>query len=427
MRITYVNTHDLVGGAERCSYDLARKTAALGDEVELIVGRKLGDDPFVRQLHYGPVDWRMRAGAHRYLGLTETVITAPLRECWRSPSFLRADLYNLHNMHGGYWNFWTVPILAKRAPVVLTLHDEWLLTGDCAYTYDCDRWQRSCGSCPQARDPDPVNRICIGGRDATRINLWLKRAMLRRPRTESVAVVCPSQWLLDRSRETRQLSRFEHHLIPYGVDLDIYRPTDRAAARRELDLPTDAFAVFVPAANLFDRRKNLSLILDALRSDEWPPGGVLVVAGNTTEDLDAELRSDPRCRVLGYLEGAAGMVRAMNACDLTVVPSLTDNLPYTALEAQACGCPVLAARTGGIPETIADTESGWCFEPDSKPSEVAAQIARIAAMPDDARDVVRAVARARAERCFDLHKTVARTRALFERLTERAAAERRNP
>ena len=62
MRITYVNTHDLVGGAERCSYDLARETAILGDEVELIVGRKLGDDPFVRQLRYGPLDWRARVG-----------------------------------------------------------------------------------------------------------------------------------------------------------------------------------------------------------------------------------------------------------------------------------------------------------------------------------------------------------------------------
>jgi D-inositol-3-phosphate glycosyltransferase len=147
---------------------------------------------------------------------------------------------------------------------------------------------------------------------------------------------------------------------------------------------------------------------------------VLAVAGNTTPELDAELRSDARCRVLGSLDGA-GMVRAMNACDLTVVPSLTDNLPYTALEAQACGCPVLAARVGGIPETIADGESGWCFDLDSKPGEIAAQIARIAAMPEAARNVVRAAARGRAERCFDLGHAVARTRALFERLMERAA------
>lgn len=354
MRITYVNTHDLVGGAERCSYDLARETAALGDDVELIVGRKLGDDSFVRQLDYGPLDWRMRAGAHHYLGLTETVITAPLRDCWRSPSLRQADVYNLHNMHGAYWNFWTVPILARRAPVVLTLHDEWLLTGDCAYTYDCDRWKQSCGACPQALDPDPVNRTCIGGRDATRINLWLKRAMFRWPSTGSVSIVCPSQWLLDRSRETRHLSRFDHHLIPYGVALDVYRPIDRVAARRELDLPDDVFAVFAPAANLFDRRKNLSLVLEVLRSDQWPRGVVLAVAGNTTPELDAELRSDARCRVLGSLDGA-GMVRAMNACDLTVVPSLTDNLPYTALEAARSNSAASRSSmaSGSIASTIA--------------------------------------------------------------------------
>jgi glycosyltransferase involved in cell wall biosynthesis len=419
MRITYVNTHDLVGGAERCSYDLARETHALGDEVELIVGRKLGDDPFVEQLHYGPVDWRMRAGAHHYLGLTETVIMAPVRDCWRRASLCEADVYNIHNMHGGYWNFWTVPILAKRAPVVLTLHDEWLLTGDCAYTYDCERWRKSCGACPQARNPDPVNRVCIGGRDATRINSFLKRSMLGRPRTENVSIVCPSQWLLERSQSSRSLSRFDHHLVPYGLALDTYRPMDRVAARQELELPADAFIVFAPAANLFDHRKNLNLGLEMLRSDRWPRGVLLVVAGNTTSELDAELRDDPRCRSLGYIEGAAGMVRAMNACDLTVVPSLTDNLPYTALEAQACGCPVLAARAGGIPETIADGETGWSFDLDSKPGEIAALIARIAAMPEAARNAVRAAARERAEARFDLRQAVANTRAIFERVSER--------
>jgi len=418
MRVTIVNTHDLVGGAERCSYELASGLRQRGDQVSLIVGRRFGDDPFVVQMKYRWLDWRLRSFAYGWLGLTDTTIAAPLYECFRMPELREADVYNIHNMHGAYWNFWTVPLLARRAPVVLTLHDEWLLTGDCAYTYSCERWRDHCGRCPQAREPESDDRVCIGGRDATWLNLKLKRAMFRCAPGRSVVLVSPSRWLADRAGEAPHLARFERRVVPNGVDLEVFRPRESAPARREAGLPPDAFLVLTFAANLFDRRKDLHRLLAATRSTRWPADARLVVAGRATPELERELAGDPRIVVRDYVSGREDLARLLAAVDLVVVPSRAENLPYAALEAQACGTPVLGARVGGIPETLEDGASGWLFDPACESEALAETIAAIRALPPDRREAARARARANATRRFGHVRFVEAYRELFAELAE---------
>lgn len=419
MRITFANTHDLVGGAERCSYDLASTLSRAGDHVELIVGRKFGDDRFVRQLKYRPTDWRLRSFLYGRFGLTETVIAAPIYGCWTVPGLRQAEVYNIHNMHGGYWNFWTLPILSRRAPVILTLHDEWLLTGDCAYAYDCERWTHGCGECPQAGESRAVDRVCIGGGDLTRLNLRLKGAMTRRLPEQHVELVTPSRWLAERAARSPHLSRFDCRVIYNGIDLEEFSPRPRDAARRHFDLPRERFLVLCLAANQFDRRKNLRVLLDAVRSSAWPAGATLVIAGRVDEALERELKDDTRIRLVGFVDGRNEVATLLSSCDLIVIPSLADNLPYTALEAQACGLPVLAADVGGMAETIEKGCTGWLFDPMISADALAARISEVNAIPTDDYERMRRAARDHCERRFGLEDFVASYRRLFEDHLER--------
>ncbi len=50
------------------------------------------------------------------------------------------DVLHLHNLHGGYFDLRVLPELSARQPTVVTMHDEWLYTGHCAYTLDSERW-----------------------------------------------------------------------------------------------------------------------------------------------------------------------------------------------------------------------------------------------------------------------------------------------
>ena len=98
------------------------------------------------------------------------------------------DVLHLHNLHGGYFDLRVLPELSARQPTVVTMHDEWLYTGHCAYTLDSERWLEGCGSCPHL-DSYPALRV-----DGTAENWRRKAALYKRSRLH---VVCPSEWLLD--------------------------------------------------------------------------------------------------------------------------------------------------------------------------------------------------------------------------------------
>ncbi len=417
MRVTLVNTHDHGGGAERCGYELAQALARRGDQVCMIVGSRIGEDPWVIPLRYRPLDWRIRSFVHGRLGLTDTTIVAPLYACSRLEALRFADVYNLHNQHGAFWNFWTVPILARRAPVVLTLHDEWLLTGDCAYSYACERWRRNCGACPQATEPNATDRVCIGGGDATWLNLKLKRAMFRCVDPARLVLVSPSSWLARQAAQTPHLRGLRTLVIPNGVDLEVFRPSAAEGERERRGFSSEEFLVLIVGANLFDRRKNLRLVLEAAQSTEWPPDARLLLVGRTTPELERTLAGQPRVSSVGFVEDRAELARLLAIADLVVVPSRAENLPYTALEAQACGTPVLGARVGGIPETFEAGASGWLFDPDRPSAELASQVRQIRAASPARRKEARVRARAFAEERFGLERFEASYRALFEELT----------
>ena len=420
MKITFINTHDIIGGAERCSYDLATSFRKQGDEASLVVGGKLGKDDFVRQLTYGPLDAKFRHFVFNTMGLTDSTLMAPIRNCFTWPELKRADVYNVHNMHGSYWNFWTLPVLARRAPVVLTLHDEWFMTGDCAYTYDCDRWKGHCGSCPQAAEPEFGDRYAIGGGDATWINLALKRMCAGTVPAKSMAIVSPSRWLLQRAQQAPHLSKYAFHLIENGVDLVRYRPLDRSRCRRELNLPEGKALVAAVAARHGDRRKNFSLIDTLVRSGGWPQEAVLVLAGRFDEEEKKRYSGLPVV-FLGYLDSPDAMARALSACDLSLILSRADNLPYTGLESLACGCPVVGTTVGGIPEIIDDGVTGWLVPPDCGAVDLGRVIHAIVRSKPDQLSKMRQAARESAEARFGMGSFVDKYRKLFEALAKRCA------
>jgi glycosyltransferase involved in cell wall biosynthesis len=416
VRITLVNTHDVVGGAERCSHDLAIQFNALGHDTSLIVGRKVGDDPFTHQMQYPGYDWRIRALAHLKFGLTETTLVAPLRAARRWPQFREADIVNVHNMHGAYWNFWTIPQLTRRLPVAFTLHDTWFMTGDCAYTYDCERWLNGCGKCPLAKEPEPLDRVCIGGGDMTAINLRLKRAAMRFTRKERLTLICPSRWIMREAARSPHLKDVRAEHIEYGIDLHMYQPRDKIEARRELGLPEDGTYVFTSAANLRDKRKNFELIEAAMQDEAWPRDVSVVCAGDL-DDADRDRLAGLPIRLLGFLKDRHAIARAINACDAAFVLSRADNLPYSALEVVSCGRPVICSSVGGLPEIIDAPHMGWALTHQPSPREVIEAVAALRSETREQLDARTRAIRSQAEARYDMNAFVARTLSLFEELT----------
>ncbi|MGH3795606.1 MAG: D-inositol-3-phosphate glycosyltransferase [Pseudonocardiaceae bacterium] len=155
-----------------------------------------------------------------------------------------------------------------------------------------------------------------------------------------------------------------------GVDLERFAPGSRAVARAELGLPPDAVVLaFVgriqplkapdvllrAAAEMVHRDPTLR---ERLR--------VLIVGGPSGSGLAAPTALDQLAVALGIREqvvfappqGGAALAGAYRAADVVAVPSYNESFGLVALEAQACGTPVVAAAVGGLPVAVADGVSG---------------------------------------------------------------------
>lgn len=153
--------------------------------------------------------------------------------------------------------------------------------------------------------------------------------------------------------------------IPNGVDTALFVPRDRAAARRSLGLAEEG--TYLLTVGSLSERKGAHLVLEALEilAGSFPNLRYLVVGGAGAEG-DEEERLRRRAAALGVSARVvfAGPRRReelpdwYNACDLFVLPSSLEGCPNVVVESLACGTPVVATAVGGIPQLLADPETG---------------------------------------------------------------------
>jgi glycosyltransferase involved in cell wall biosynthesis len=181
----------------------------------------------------------------------------------------------------------------------------------------------------------------------------------------------------------------------------------RRAARRQFGLGDDDFVAGHLGAFTHEKGQDVAAAAAKLLETALPRLR-LILAGDGP--ARAALQGNPRVLLPGYLEDRTEFFAAL---DLFLMPSRSEGWGLAALEAMAHGVPVIASRTGGLPEIIEAGETGWLVAPDD-PTALADAIMEASQDPEKSREMGRR-GRERA-REFSLERTAARTEAFYQRL-----------
>jgi glycosyltransferase involved in cell wall biosynthesis len=187
---------------------------------------------------------------------------------------------------------------------------------------------------------DRQGRNSLGGR--------LLQASSRRLARRAAAVIVKSMQMKER------LGLESAQVIPNGVNLDLFQPMDRLAARRELGLdPARKYVIFPYDSSLTIKR--FGLVEDAVRlaGREVPEIGILRVLGV------------PRERMPLYL----------NAADVMLLASYAEGSPNAVKEAMAVALPVVSVNVGDVADQIGPTEG--CYLAPPQPAALAARIVEV--------------------------------------------------
>ncbi|MGF1587859.1 MAG: glycosyltransferase family 4 protein [Pleurocapsa sp.] len=363
MKIVSISTFDTKGGAARASYRLHQGLNKIAVESLILSQLKYSQDPKV----FGA---KPASGIEQAkTGLRLTFDQLPLK-LYRQRGKQRfssnwlpykisdrliqynPDIINLHWIGAGYLQIETLTKLNK--PLVWTLHDMWSFTGGCHYNQSCQKYTVSCGACP-----------LLGSNQEQDLSRRVWRRKQKAWQDLDLTVVTPSKWLADCARESSLLSKTRVEVIPYGLDLDTFRPIERTIARDLLKLPQDKQLVLFLSLNATsDKRKGFHLLQPALQKLSqagWQEKIELMIVGASEPENPVELGF--KSHYLGILNDDLTLALAYAAADIFVAPSLQDNLPNTVLEAIACGTPCVAFDIGGMPDMIEHCANGYLARP----------------------------------------------------------------
>ncbi len=211
-------------------------------------------------------------------------------------------------------------------------------------------------------------------------------------------------------------------VIPNGIRIDHHdAPGGKSPIRAELGIAESA-PVLAVIAQLVPWKRHDVFLKAFAEIAKLRPNAVALIAGDDLFNdnarykaellqLTRELRLESNVKFLGWRHDVSAI---LHACDMVVVPSQAEPFGRVALEAMTAARPVVGTRAGGLPDIVADEETGWLVEPDN-PAALSAAMTEALQDPDLARQRGQAGRKRVAER-FDITVTTHAVEKLYDDL-----------
>lgn len=211
------------------------------------------------------------------------------------------------------------------------------------------------------------------------------RLMRRRPsvvRTRHISAPISrsptSRWLYTRSCEhvvttgenLRQTLVKDHGFpssqitsVRTGIDLKVFKPADRAAARKKLGIAADPFVVGIVAT--LRSWKGHGYLIEAFRQLQLKDARLLIIGdGPQWQALHEQVATAKLDQTVTFVGRQNNISDWMQAIDVVCLPSYAnEGVPQSLMQAQACGVPAITTLTGSIGEAVIPDQTGLIVEP----------------------------------------------------------------
>ena len=327
---------------------------------------------------------------------------------WIYPSRLHnfgptPDVVNLHLVFRWLDLSSFLSSIPEGLPVVWSLHDLHPVTGGCIHPIDCQHFTVHCHDCPNLKRPRK--------RDCSWHEFNLKDRLYR---GLNLHIVGNSEWTTAQARRSalmRHARSFQ--TIPPGLDTEQFTCVEKSCARQALGVASKKFVVGFCCPDLSDPNKGALMLLESLRALAAEIEMTLLVVGSGKlpavdgkfEVIKLGTIHSPRLQSVFY-----------SACDVFAVPSRIESFGLTALEAMACGTPVVAFRTGGLTELLVHEETGLLADLAAGAPSLFETLSWMIHHPSERQNMGRA-ARLRVEREFGASLLAQRYAELYQSLT----------
>ncbi|MBQ1669916.1 MAG: glycosyltransferase family 4 protein [Prevotella sp.] len=357
MRVLIVNTSERTGGAAVAANRLMMALNNNGVKAKMLVRDKESDSLTVVGLPKSPMlNWhflweRLVIFFHCRFSrkhLFEIDLANSGSDITKLREFQEADVIHLHWINQGMLSLSGIrKILKSGKPVVWTMHDIWPATAISHLTLNCRNFTTHCHNC----------RLLPGKGSSSDLSTSVWRKKEKMLEDSSIYFVTCSHWLEQEAKASALLRGQKIVSIPNPIDTHIYRSGDKQTARKNLGLPEDKRLILFVSQRVTNKNKGMDYLIDACR--QLKDYELVILGGHAEEVVDQlPLKAHP----LGYVNDERRIVEIYQAVDVFVLPSLSENLPNTIMEAMACGVPCVGFKVGGIPEEIDHKRNGYVAE-----------------------------------------------------------------
>ncbi len=365
MKVLIINTSEKRGGAAIAAARLRDALISRGVETKMLVCKKESDNPTIVELRPA---WKTQLNflIERFLiwannGFTRKhlfdIDTASHgTDITSLPEFKEADIIHFHWINQGMLSLKGIrKIILSGKPIVWTLHDMWPFTGICHHARNCRNFTTHCRECDLLTQPH--------AHDLSEKVMMKKEKLFK---NSNIYFIGCSKWMANEARQSQVIRGLRITDIPNPLNTNIFKPTDKTAARKANGLPQDKKLVLFSAFKTTTPAKGINYFIDTCRlyhqlHPEMQNKMAIVAVGKEADTIINEFPY--HVYDMGYIGDEKTMVSIYNACDVFFMPSLQENLPNTIAEAMACGVPCIASAIGGIPQMINHLENGYLAHP----------------------------------------------------------------